>query len=153
MNIYRSSEDYLEMILRLQQTRGYARSIDIAEGLSVTRPSVSVAMRNLRENGYITMDAGGAIHLTETGRAIAVRIFERHTLLTCLLIRLGVEEKVAEADACKIEHDLSPQTFEAIKRAFGTAFGIFPRRADAPGDSMVFTATVEPSVSTRESAE
>ena len=115
MKIQKSAEDYLEMILRLHETKGYARAIDISCGLSVTKPSVSVAMRNLRENGYITVDEGRNIHLTDAGMAIAERIYERHKLLTELLVSIGVDAGIAEKDACRVEHDLSPETFEAIR--------------------------------------
>lgn len=118
MNIYRSAEDYLEMILRLHEVKGYARAVDIARGLSVSKPSVSIAMKNLRESGYIIIDDDNRIHLTESGKVIATRIYERHTLLTRLFIAMGVDADTAEADACKVEHDLSVATFEAIKRTY-----------------------------------
>ena len=118
MRIQKSAEDYLEMILRLHETKGYARAIDISYGLSVTKPSVSVAMRNLRENGYITVDKSRNIHLTDAGMAIAAKIYERHQLLTSLLVSIGVDAKIAEKDACRVEHDLSPETFEVIKARF-----------------------------------
>lgn len=118
MNIYESAEDYLEMILRLHKTKGYARAVVIANGLSVSKPSVSIAMRNLRESGYIIIDSNNHIHLTEAGMAVADRIFERHTLLTQLFIVMGVDADTAESDACKVEHDLSAVTFEAIKRDY-----------------------------------
>ena len=89
MKIQKSAEDYLEMILRLHETKGYARAIDISCGLSVTKPSVSVAMRNLRENGYITVDESRNIHLTDAGMAIAPKIYERHQLLTSLLVSIA----------------------------------------------------------------
>ena len=116
MKIHKSAEDYLEMILMLTEQKGYARSIDIAAGLSVSKPSVSYAMKQLRENGYILMGDDNRITLTEQGEAIARRIWERHNLLTSFFIRLGVSESVARADACKIEHDLSDETFDAIRR-------------------------------------
>ncbi len=114
MEILRSSEDYLETMLMLQQQRGYIRSIDIAEHLSVTKPSVSYAVKRLRENGYLTMDKGGLITLTDRGMAIAAEMLDRHKTLTAFLIDLGVDAKTAEEDACKIEHDISQQTFDAI---------------------------------------
>ena len=116
MNIHKSAEDYLEMILMLREQKGYARSIDIAAGLSVTKPSVSFAMKKLRENVYILMDEENYITLTAKGEEIAQRIYERHKVLTQLLIRIGVDEKIAREDACKIEHDISPETFEAVLR-------------------------------------
>ena len=116
MNIYESGEDYLEQILMLLEQKGHARSIDIAAQLGVTKPSVSYATKRLRENGYITLDPAGMIVLLEPGREIAERMYERHKLLTELLIGLGVSEETAREDACKIEHDLSVETFDAIRR-------------------------------------
>lgn len=98
-----------------REKHGIIRSIDIAEELGVTKPSVSIASKRLRENGYITMDKDSLITLTEKGMAIAARIYERHKLLTSYLISIGVSEKTAREDACKIEHDISVETFEAIK--------------------------------------
>lgn len=115
MNIHESAEDYLESILMLTQEKGYARSIDIATRLNVTKPSVSFAMKRLRENGYILMDEESLITLTPKGEEIAARMYERHTLLTRFLMQLGVSEAAAKEDACKIEHDISQETFEAIK--------------------------------------
>ena len=112
-----SLEDYLETILMLQKSRGQVRSIDIANEMNFTKPSVSVAMKNLREKGYITMDSTGYITLTEAGRRRAEDVLERHTILADLLMRIGVSKETALADACKIEHDLSEESFEAIKRA------------------------------------
>ena len=119
MKIHKSAEDYLEMILMLQERKGYARSIDIAAGLSVSKPSVSFAMKQLRENGYITMDEGNVIRLTEQGQEIASRVYRRHKTLTKFLVQIGVEESQAREDACKIEHDISSATFEAIARHIG----------------------------------
>ena len=116
MNIYESAEDYLETILMLCEKNGSARSVDIAAHLNVTKPSVSFAMKRLRENGYILMGADSHITLTPSGEASAKRILERHTLLTEFLTRLGVNEETARTDACKIEHDLSDETFDAIRR-------------------------------------
>ena len=115
MRIHKSAEDYLEMILRLNEERGYARSVDIATGLSVSKPSVSVAMKQLREGGYILMDKDNYITLTDAGMEIAQRIYERHKVLTRMLAMIGVDEKIAEADACKVEHDISVKTFTALK--------------------------------------
>ena len=115
MRIHKSAEDYLEMILRLNEERGYARSVDIATGLGVSKPSVSVAMKQLREGGYILMDKDNYITLTDAGMEIAQRIYERHKVLTRMLAMIGVDEKIAEADACKVEHDISVQTFNALK--------------------------------------
>ena len=115
MRIHKSAEDYLEMILRLTEEKGYARSVDIAMGLGVSKPSVSVAMKQLREGSYIVMDKDNYISLTEKGMEIAQRIYERHKVLTRILTLIGVDEKTAQEDACKVEHDISPQTFQAIK--------------------------------------
>ncbi len=116
MKIQKSAEDYLEAMLMMKEKHGYIRSIDISGQLGVTKPSVSYATKRLRENGYITMNPDGLITLTEKGLEIATRIYERHKLLTALFISMGVEETVAREDACKVEHDLSPETFEAIRR-------------------------------------
>ncbi len=114
MEIHESAEDYLEQILMLLERKGYARSTDIAIGLGVTKPSVSVAMKKLRENGYITMADDGMISLTDKGYPIARRIYDRHKNLTKYLVQLGVPEETAREDACKIEHDLSEESYSAI---------------------------------------
>ena len=119
MNIHRSSEDYLEAMLMMQEKHGFIRSIDVAEQLGVTKPSVSYATKRLKEGGYITMDSDSLITLTEAGMDIASRIYTRHRLLTAFLIHLGVDEKTAREDACKIEHDISEKTFDAICRHAG----------------------------------
>ncbi len=119
MKIQESAENYLETILILQQRKGNVRSIDIANELQFSKPSISVAMKNLRENGYIEMDAGGLITLTEKGRQIAETIYERHTLLSDWLQILGVDPKIAAEDACRIEHVISKESFDAIKRHAG----------------------------------
>ena len=116
MKIHESGEDYLEAILMLCREHGAARSVDIAAHLGVTKPSVSFAMKKLRENGYILMGDDNRITLTEAGEAIAARVWERHTLLISMLMKLGVSEETARVDACKIEHDLSDETFDAIRR-------------------------------------
>ena len=116
MKILRASEDYLEAMLIMKNRRGYIRSIDIAEYLGVTKPSVSYATKRLRENGYITMDREGLITLTDKGREIAERIYDRHKRLTEVLMYLGVDEETARTDACKIEHDLSEASFQALKK-------------------------------------
>lgn len=115
MNIYESAEDYLEAILILRERQGAVRSIDVVRQLELTKPSVSVAMKRFRENGYIEMDADGFITLLPPGEEIAQRIYNRHKLLTKFLVALGVSEETAAADACKMEHDLSDETFEKIK--------------------------------------
>lgn len=116
MKIYESAENYLETIFVLQKKHGVVRSIDIATELSVSKPSVSVAMKNLRNNGYIEMDADGHITLLEQGLEIASKMYERHTLMTQWLVNLGVDPVVAAEDACKIEHVISESTFEALKQ-------------------------------------
>ena len=116
MNIYESAEDYLEQILMLLEQKGHARSIDIAAGLGVSKPSVSVAMKKLRENGYIKMSSDSLISLTDKGYAIARKIYDRHQALTKYLIQIGVPEDIAREDACKVEHDLSEESFAAICR-------------------------------------
>lgn len=115
MRILESSEDYLEAMLMMREQHGYIRSIDIANELNVTKPSVSYATKRLRLNGYITMDKDGLITLTDSGMAIATRIYERHKTLTSFFMRLGVDEETAREDACKVEHDLSEKTYDAIK--------------------------------------
>ena len=115
MKIHESAEDYLEMILMLSESKGEVRSVDIAAGLGVTKPSVSFAMKQLRENGYILMDKDSLITLTDAGMEIAQRIYTRHKVLTQYLLELGVDEETAVADACKMEHDLSDQTFACLK--------------------------------------
>ena len=117
MNIYESAEDYLEQILVLLEEKGYARSTDIAESLGVTKPSVSVAMKKLRENGYISMEKGGLISLTDKGYPIARRTYDRHQTLTRFFVSLGVDEAIARKDACKIEHDISEESFAAIRNS------------------------------------
>ena len=114
MKIQQSAEDYLETMLILQEKHGYIRSIDIAKHLGVTKPSVSYAVKRLRESGYINMDANGPITLAPAGYRIAKRIYERHKALTAFLVKLGVSEEQAEEDACKIEHVISHETYVAI---------------------------------------
>ena len=116
MEILRASEDYLEAMLMMKEKHGYVRSIDVAEFLGVTKPSVSYATKRLRESGHITMDKDSLITLTDTGMAVASSMLDRHKTLTAFLIDIGVDKETAEADACKIEHDISQQTFEAICR-------------------------------------
>ncbi len=115
MKIQESAENYLETILMLSHKGPYVRSIDIANELSYSKPSVSVAMKNLRANGYIEIDSEGHISLTGSGREIAETMFERHTLISQWLIYLGVDEKTALEDACRIEHVVSAESFKAIK--------------------------------------
>ena len=115
MNIHESAEDYLEAILKLKEDQGMVRSIDIVRELGFSKPSISVAMKNLRKNGYIRMDDDGFITLLPPGEKIAQRIYERHQLLTEFLTQLGVSLENAAADACKIEHDLSDESYERIR--------------------------------------
>ena len=116
MKIQKASEDYLESMLIMKEQHGYIRSIDVADHLGVTKPSVTYATKRLRENGYITMDKDGLITLTASGMAIAERMLDRHHTLTKFLMALGIDAATAETDACKIEHVISQETFEAIKR-------------------------------------
>ena len=115
MVIHESAEDYLEVILILKERIGQVRSIDIVNEMQFKKPSVSVAMKKLRENGYILTDHDGFITLTDKGLEVAERIYERHKVLTSVLISLGVDAETAAADAYKIEHDLSDQTFAKLK--------------------------------------
>ena len=116
MHLMESGEMYLETILQLLQKQGNVRSIDISEYMGYSKPSISRAMGLLRNGGYINVDGDGLITLTDTGMEIAQKIYERHTVLTQLLIRLGVSPETAAADACKIEHNLSDETFEALNK-------------------------------------
>ena len=116
MKIQESAENYLETILMLGHTKPHVRSIDIANELDFSKPSVSVAMKNLRQNGYIQVDGNGYITLTDAGRKIAETMYERHTMLSSWLVYLGVDQKTAVEDACRMEHVLSAVSFEAIKR-------------------------------------
>ena len=116
MNIYESAEDYLERILIIQERKDKVRSIDIARDLGFSKPSVSVAMKKLKEAKLINVDKDGNISLTQEGHIIADKVYERHCVLKKLLIDIGVNPEQAEIDACKIEHDISEETFEAIKR-------------------------------------
>jgi Mn-dependent DtxR family transcriptional regulator len=115
MKIHESAENYLETILMLKTSKGSVRSIDIATELGFSKPSVSIAMKNLRENGYISIDDAGLITLEEKGLAIAKKMLERHTFLTKWLVQLGVPEEIATEDACRIEHVISEESFHAIK--------------------------------------
>ena len=119
-DVGKSAEDYLEAMLVLKEKNGYIRSVDIAIHLGVTKPSVSNAMKRLREEGYIEMNRSGFITVTEKGMEIADKIYTRHKKLTSYFIALGVDPDVAEDDACKIEHDISDQTFEALCRCIDT---------------------------------
>ena len=115
MKIMESAENYLETILVLRGKLGNVRSIDIATEMGFSKPSVSVAMKHFRENGLITVDEHGHIHLTDEGTAIAQRVYERHQVLSRLFLAIGVSEETALEDACRIEHDISDETFARIK--------------------------------------
>ena len=116
MSIHESGEMYLEAILVLNQKNGFTRSVDVGEYLGYSKPSVSRAMSTLRSGGYVQVEDNGGLVLTESGREIAEKIFERHTLLSQLLMALGVPEGTAIADACKMEHAISDESFQALKR-------------------------------------
>ena len=119
MRLQESAEMYLETIYVLSGQKSFVRSIDVAERMGYSKPSVSRAVGLLREGGYITVGEDGSLELTESGAAVAKKIFERHTVLTRMLMALGVDEETASADACKIEHVISDATFEAIKNHIG----------------------------------
>ncbi|MGE4276639.1 MAG: metal-dependent transcriptional regulator [Lawsonibacter sp.] len=116
MALHQSGEDYLEAILVLRNQNGNVRSIDVAQHLGYSKPSVSRAMSILKASGHITVEKDGRLELTEEGTRVALEIYERHKLLTNWLVRLGVSAEVAAEDACKIEHDISPETFRCLKR-------------------------------------
>ena len=118
LQIHESAENYLETLLILHNRLGMVRSIDIATELGFSKPSVSVFMKNLRENGYILVDKDGYITLTDTGRAIADKIYERHQMIAEILMALGVDEETAYRDSCKIEHDISDKSFECMKQHY-----------------------------------
>lgn len=115
MKIQESAENYLEAILELEKRKGNVRSIDVANHLGFSKPSVSVAMKAFREDGYVTVDGDGNLSLTEKGRVVAERVYERHNIIAKALILLGVSEETALLDSCKIEHDLSEESFLKIK--------------------------------------
>ncbi len=119
MQIHESAENYLETILMLSKKLPVVRSVDIANELDFKKSSVSIAMKNLREGGKITVAQAGYIYLTDSGRAIAEMIYERHEWLTNWLISLGVDSNIAAEDACKMEHVISKESFEALKNHFG----------------------------------
>ena len=121
MELHESAEDYLETILVLFERNGQVRSIDIVNEMNFSKPSISIAMKKLRENGYIHMDVNGLITLTDEGREIATRIYSRHKLLTSVLEAIGIDAKKAEEEACKIEHDIDDETYDKIQ-AFYTNY-------------------------------
>ena len=118
-----SLEDYLETILILSRRLSAVRSVDVATELNYSKPSVSVAVKNLKNREYVTVSEDGFLHLTEEGRKIAESVYERHTLLTDWLVHLGVDPKVAASDACKMEHDITPESYEAMKKCILSILG------------------------------
>lgn len=118
MALRQSAEDYLETILIIQRQKGVVHSIDVAHHMDFSKPSVSRAVTNLRRDGYLTMQADGALELTEKGLTVAKNIYERHNVITGLLTSLGVSPEVAAADACNVEHVISSETFEKIKAVY-----------------------------------
>ena len=117
MPLHKSGEDYLEAILVLQKKRGLVRSVDVARHMEVTKPSVCHAVATLRDGGFLKMDENHFLHLTDVGREIAEKIYERHCFFTEQLIAAGVDPKTAEADACRIEHIISDESFSRLKEA------------------------------------
>lgn len=126
MNLHESGEMYLEAILVLNQKNGFTRSVDVGEYLGYSKPSVSRAMGILRKGGYVQVEDTGALRLTDAGREVAEKIYERHTVLSQLLINLGVSEGTALADACKMEHTISDESFQALKRHYANWMGKKP---------------------------
>ena len=116
MQIHESAENYLEAIFVLKEQNGQVRSIDIARHMGFSKPTISIAMRQFREEGYVIVDENGFISLTDKGLAVADRVYKRHQVLTTALMAIGVSEETAEADACKIEHDISDETLSCIQR-------------------------------------
>lgn len=128
MHLRESGEMYLETIYILTKKNHDVRSLDVAEYMNFSKPSVSRAVGLLKQGGYITVDSDGYLHLTDLGKEIAAKIYERHTLLTEFLMRLGVDQETAADDACKIEHDISDKSFEAIKRHVNQRNSISPEQ-------------------------
>ncbi|MCD2434737.1 metal-dependent transcriptional regulator [Acidaminococcus sp. NSJ-142] len=118
MEVHEAAEMYLETILVLKNRLGLVRSIDVANEMGYSKPTISIAMKKFRQEGLVTVDESGFINLTEAGRDIAERIYERHQVLTHILVSLGVSQDHAEEDACKIEHDISDETFAALKKEY-----------------------------------
>ena len=116
MEVRKSTEDYLEAILMLREKLGYARSVDIAEHLGITKPSVTYYTKRMKEEGYVYTDHANMLYLTEEGNQIASKVYNRHRVLTDFFIALGVDPEIARKDACMVEHDLSPETFDALYR-------------------------------------
>lgn len=128
MHLRESGEMYLETIYILTKKNHDVRSLDVAEYMNFSKPSVSRAVGLLKQGGYITVDSDGYLHLTDLGKEVAAKIYERHTLLTEFLMRLGVDQETAADDACKIEHDISDKSFEAIKRHVNQRNSISPEQ-------------------------
>ena len=118
MEVHEAAEMYLETILVLKNRLGLVRSIDVANEMGYSKPTISIAMKKFRQEGLVTVDESGFINLTEAGRDIAERIYERHQVLTHILVSLGVSQDHAEEDACKIEHDIRDETFAALKKEY-----------------------------------
>ncbi len=134
MELHQSAEDYLEAILMIKEKKGYVRSIDVANQLNVSKPSVSYATKRLRESGYIFFNEDGMINLTESGQKVASDIYNRHKVLTNFFIRLGVDAEVASEDACKIEHDISSESFEKLC-TFVNNCGVLKKTKDSNCDN------------------
>lgn len=130
MRIQESAQDYLEMILILTERNGAVRSIDISKELGYSKPSVSIAMKKLRENGYVRVDTDGKIVLEPSGYAIASQMLERHRMLTRLLLSVGISEETARKDACRIEHVLSNESYQCLKRYMNARSPFVPAAAD-----------------------
>lgn len=121
MQVRQSAEDYFEIIYMLKRKNGSVRAIDVVNELGFSKPTVSVAMKKFRENGFVTVDESGQIELTEAGLAIAKKTFEKHTVISEMLIMLGVPEEIALEDACRMEHGLSDESFAAMKEHLNKA--------------------------------
>lgn len=119
MKLYASGEDYLEAVLVLQKEKGMVRSVDVARHLDVSKPSVCHAVATLKEGGFLTMDEDSFLHLTDVGREVAEKTYEKHCFFTRLLVDAGVEPKTAERDACRMEHVISESSFQHLKRSVG----------------------------------
>ncbi len=119
MKIHASGEDYLEAVLVLQKNIGMVRSVDLARHMGYSKPSISHAVGVLRDGGFLAVDADGYLHLTDTGRKVAEKIYERHCVLTAGLINLGVNPEQAEQDACRMEHVVSDESFQKLREIFG----------------------------------
>jgi len=117
MKLHASGEDYLEAVLMLQKKKGMVRSIDLARHMGYSKPSISHAVKILQEGGFLTMDEDGYLHLTDVGREVAERIYERHQLFTKLLVDVGIDPVIAEKEACQMEHTISQDSFEKLRKA------------------------------------